>query len=111
MMTVTSGSPAGAGEVNPFAQIAVAQVLESEQGEPVTVDTTATAEAISIVDDYLAGNGGTVLAVLGDYGTGKTHLVMRLLRHVREVAGDRVRSLYLEAPSEGFLGVYRRFIG
>jgi Cdc6-like AAA superfamily ATPase len=110
-VTAVSGFPAGAGEANPFAQIAVARVLESEQGDPVTVDTTATATATGILDDYLVGSGGMVLAVVGDYGTGKTHLVMRLLRHVRDRAGDRVRCVYTEAPSEGFLGTYHRFIG
>lgn len=110
-MIATSGVPAGASEANPFAQIAVAKVLESEQGDPVTVDTAATATATGILDDYLAGSDGMVLAIVGDYGTGKTHLVMRLLRHVRDSAGDRVRCVYTEAPSEGFLGTYQRFIG
>lgn len=109
-MTVMSGTPAEANEVNPFAHIAVARVMESERRDPVTVDTDAIRTATSIIDSFLAGDDGAVLAVLGDYGTGKSHLVMRLLRHVREVSADAVRCLYIEAPSTGFLDVYRRFI-
>jgi Cdc6-like AAA superfamily ATPase len=110
-MTVFNDSPVDANELNPFSQIAVARVMESERPDPVTLDTNAIRTATSILDGYLAGEDGAVVAVLGDYGTGKSHLVMRLLRHVRATAPqDSVRYVYIEAPSSGFVEAYRRFI-
>jgi Cdc6-like AAA superfamily ATPase len=130
-MSVTGGS-ASIGEINPFAPVAVANTMESAWATIVTVDTPPIDTATRIVDDYLAIQApaagehdaaehetadraaanarGTVLAVVGDYGTGKTHLVIHLLRHVRDRAGNRVRSMYLEANSDNFHTVYKRFI-
>lgn len=126
-MSVSGGSSASIGDVNPFSPIAVAKVMEEDWASIVNVDTQTINTATRIVDEYLAtyallpGSGtptpigrasasATILAVVGDYGTGKTHLVVELLRHVRQTAGERVRSLYLEANSDSFRTVYKRFI-
>lgn len=110
---------AGAG-VNPFSPTAVATVSEFDTGA-VTVSTRATREARRYLDGYLtaapkgpgasaAPSAGNVIAIIGDYGMGKTHLAGELLRHVRESAGKSVYAMYIVAQPAGFVALYRRFI-
>ncbi|GAA1351012.1 hypothetical protein [Saccharothrix algeriensis] len=101
---------------NPFSPMAVALIIEDFQDDfdaaDVTIATDASRQAVAHLDAYLEGppGAGTVLAVLGDYGTGKTHLAVRLVRHARRVLDDPSRALYLEATAESFVELYRRFM-
>lgn len=66
-----------------------------------------------------AGRHGVVLAIVGDYGTGKTHLAIHLLRRARrerEAEADHgaanliVYRTYLEASGGGFGKMYKDFV-
>ncbi|MEU4743090.1 hypothetical protein AB0G02_21860 [Actinosynnema sp. NPDC023658] len=106
---------------NPFSPMAVARITDFDD-DPDAVDvaitTDATRQALAHLTSYLdappARGGrdrtGTVVAVLGDYGTGKTHLAVRLVRHAREVLADPTHALYLDATAESFIELYRRFM-
>ncbi|WP_461125251.1 hypothetical protein [Saccharothrix stipae] len=106
---------------NPFSPMAVARITDFD-ADPDAVDvaitTDATRQALAHLTSYLdappARGGrdrtGTVVAVLGDYGTGKTHLAVRLVRHARQVLADPTHALYLDATAESFIELYRRFM-
>ncbi|TQM84089.1 hypothetical protein FHX81_6527 [Saccharothrix saharensis] len=106
---------------NPFSPMAVARITDFD-ADPDAVDvaitTDATRQALAHLTAYLdapparAGRDrtGTVVAVLGDYGTGKTHLAVRLVRHARQVLADPTHALYLDATAESFIELYRRFM-
>jgi hypothetical protein len=112
--------PDGPTGENPFPSTPVAQISESGT-DPVTIPTGAVREAFGCLDAYLAATPtpgtdpqtlpGGVLAVVGDYGTGKTHLAMALRRRAQERAGSAVRTIYLDAPAGTFSALYRRFLG
>ncbi|MFE2757904.1 hypothetical protein ACFXGA_38470 [Actinosynnema sp. NPDC059335] len=106
---------------NPFSPMAVARITDFD-ADPDAVDvaitTDATRQALAHLTSYLDApparggrdRSGTVVAVLGDYGTGKTHLAVRLVRHAREVLADPTHALYLDATAESFIELYRRFM-
>jgi len=112
-------------DVNPYSPTAVARVTEFDDGESVTIETTAIRQALGAVRDFVAAvperaaesepavppaqhGEGTVLAVVGDYGTGKTHLAIRLMQQVHR--DSSVHSMYIDAAADDFVAVYRRFI-
>ncbi len=101
---------------NPFSPMAVALIIDDFQDDfdsaDVTIPTDASRQAVAHLDGYLQASpgAGTVLAVLGDYGTGKTHLAVRLVRHARKALEDPSRALYLEATADSFVELYRRFM-
>lgn len=105
------------GGVNPFPATAVAKVAELD-AEIVTVYTPAVREAVGVMNEYLASptatttvtESGNVLAIVGDYGTGKTHLAVELLRQARSTSNDTTDTLYLDAPADTFVALYRRFV-
>lgn len=102
--------------LNPFPASAVARFSSAGATIPLTVSTTAIQRATTLVDEYLAEGWvkgeegrGRVAAVVGDYGTGKTHIALTMLHRVAMAEG--VRSLYLDAPADTFLSLYKqRFI-
>ena len=107
-MDALEGPPA-ARPANPFSPTAVARM--SGQGtDATTVVTAAIRDATSHLDDYLRTGDGAVVAVVGDYGTGKTHLAGELLAHPRRVTGGRGQAIYLDAPGDTFLSLHRRFL-
>ncbi|MEU3454748.1 AAA family ATPase [Micromonospora sp. NPDC006766] len=102
--------PPAVGPVNPFSATAVARV--SEDGtDTTTVVTVAIRDALTHLDNYLRTGDGATIAVVGDYGTGKTHLAVELLAYARRVAGPAGRAIYLDAPADTFLSLSRRFLG
>ncbi|TCO53515.1 hypothetical protein [Actinocrispum wychmicini] len=103
---------------NPFSAMAVASLADSgETGDDITIDTDAIRRATGHVRGYLlsqpprprARPDGNVLLILGDYGTGKTHLAGRLVRVAAETMHDPSRSLHIEATAENPLRMYQRF--
>jgi Cdc6-like AAA superfamily ATPase len=101
--------------VNPFSAMAVARISSSADDEP-SIETDPIRVAKVLLDDYLnaarqdtEGQPGNVIAIVGDYGTGKTHLAMELIRHAQRAPGY-VRSMYLDATASNFASLYRRFI-
>ncbi|GAB2960404.1 hypothetical protein GCM10027280_56540 [Micromonospora polyrhachis] len=106
------------GEVNPYPSSAVAQLAEFGSTS-VTIQTPAIREAVAAVEQYLSRGDhedegqpppGQVIAVVGDFGTGKTHLVTHLMRYATRRRGSSVQSLYLNAPPDTFVSLYKTFI-
>lgn len=95
--------------VNPFPATAVASGAET-----VTVETPALLEARHLLDGYLTApatsGSGNVIAIVGDYGTGKTHLAADLLRHIGRTAGDTTHTISIEASTGTFVLHYQRFV-
>jgi hypothetical protein len=97
---------------NPFSAAAIARVSDNDN-EPYTFATDAVCDARAHVDAYLESDlgstpaQGSVIAIIGEYGTGKTHLATALLRHARESAGADLLGMYVDAPSGTFLELYR----
>lgn len=102
---------------NPFSSTAAARIAGSDA---VTVMTPAIRSATVELEAYLqsirsgprpAGTAGDVMAVIGDHGTGKTHLAAHLLHRARELVGTTGYTGFLEAPGAGgFVALYRRFV-
>jgi Cdc6-like AAA superfamily ATPase len=100
---------------NPYSATAIALVSEDDH-DPFTIDTVAVQDARASLDAYLesgrntAASPGNVIAIIGEYGTGKTHIADGLLRRARS-ASKTVLGMYVDAPSADFLRLYReRFI-
>ncbi|MGH3821270.1 MAG: AAA family ATPase [Pseudonocardiaceae bacterium] len=95
--------------VNPFPATAVASGAET-----VTVSTPAIHEARHLLDGYLTApakaGSGNVIAIVGDYGTGKTHLAAELLRHIDRTAGSTTHTISLEASTGTFVRLYHAFV-
>ncbi|SDS53981.1 BREX system ATP-binding domain-containing protein [Actinoplanes derwentensis] len=121
---------------NPFSPSAVAATNWTGRA-PVTVSTDATEEALRRVYGYLepqagerndaaAESGpvadpaalrrrGITVGLVGEYGSGKTHLAMHLLRSARLRSeesrfGAILHESYMEAPDGTFDVLYRRFM-
>lgn len=93
---------------NPFTPIAVARISGDEPDG--TVLTSSVREADAHLSRYLSGAPeGMVLVVLGDYGTGKTHLANHLFQRARQVLRP-AQMIYLEASNDGLTGLYSQFI-
>lgn len=103
----------------PFPATAVA-VLQDPRGEFWSVETEALAQARAILRGYLSAarsldgsreGDGLIVAIVGDYGTGKTHIAQEMLRLIYAEENPLLHPLYLDAPSDTFLALYReRFI-
>ncbi|MET8764632.1 ATP-binding protein [Lentzea sp. NPDC004782] len=99
---------------NPFLPMAVANPREFDDAT-VTIVTPAIAEAVSLVDAFLrpsTSSVGNVIAIVGEYGTGKSHLVGTLLRRARDTSeGVWSRVVLLKARPATFVDLYRQLIG
>lgn len=114
-MTDRQPDPGPIDDTNPFQQMAVADVLGIGT-TTVSVPTPAINEAIEQLDGFLttapgAARPGNVVAVVGEYGTGKSHLVGELLHHVYvNTDPQQARTVYLEAEQKTFVNLYKRFV-
>ncbi|WP_250031071.1 BREX system ATP-binding domain-containing protein [Paractinoplanes maris] len=105
-----------AGEINPFPSSAVAQVAQIG-ADTVTIPTDAIRQATAELKDYLANTAtpagsfgrGRVVAIVGDYGSGKSHLAFHLLSEARAEGGRNVQGVYLSSPPTNFIDLYRDF--
>ncbi|MGW4212282.1 hypothetical protein ACWEIJ_30115 [Lentzea sp. NPDC004789] len=99
---------------NPFLSAGVAKPREFDD-TTVSVPTPAIAEAMSLIDAFLrpsARPSGNVIAIQGEYGTGKSHLVGALLHHARGREEEhRPRVALLEARPATFVDLYRQLVG
>jgi Cdc6-like AAA superfamily ATPase len=108
--------------LNPFPASAVARLSPLET-EGVSIATPALEQALSYADDYISrirregtdtadlAEGGNVVAIVGEYGTGKTHIALHLLRRIAPADEGLIHAMYLDAPADTFLALYRdRFI-
>lgn len=109
---------------NPFPISAVAR-LSPAGSETISITTRAIEDVVRYVDQYLAAsstqrparsgkrsggakkNSGNVIAVVGEYGTGKTHLAVEILHRIHAASDETVHAFYVDAPSDNFLTLYR----
>lgn len=104
---------------NPFPASGVAR-LSSTANELLTITTDAVKNGQSYLDDYLDRSGkidneiesqGNVIAIVGEYGTGKTHIALELLHRIAVNDTKDIHTFYLDAPADSFLALYKeRFI-
>jgi Cdc6-like AAA superfamily ATPase len=117
-----SDQPLWIANTNPFPATAVA-ILSQPAAEFWSIETEALKQARRQLQHYLhhtarihqqRGNHhskGIILAIVGDYGTGKTHIAQDMLRQISVERNPNLHPLYLDAPSDTFLALYRdRFI-
>ena len=82
----------------------------------MSVPTSASDKARQNVLDYLAGRTtadikGRAVAIVGDFGTGKTHLALEMLRELETRTEGNSTRLYVDAPGDSFVSLYReRFL-
>ncbi|MEU6746674.1 AAA family ATPase [Spirillospora sp. NPDC046719] len=106
-MTAAQGGAVPPIDDNPFPFRLAAE--KQDLGEPVvTVETPQITEARRLLDAYLGPDGGQgmAVAVCGQNGTGKTHLLFELLRTVRE-RPDGSQWIYVEGQGGEFADLYK----
>ncbi|MEY9887510.1 Cdc6-like AAA superfamily ATPase [Catenulispora sp. MAP5-51] len=107
---------------NPFPASAVAR-LSGYGPDQITIPTAAVRQALSYVEEYLRSSSqrevsdqtttvsGNIIAIVGEYGTGKTHVATQIIRCVESAEHGAVHAMYLDAPADTFLALYRqRFV-
>lgn len=97
---------------NPFSPTAVARVSDIDPAA-VTIETPPVLMAETHLASYLSADprqpgNGQVLALVGEYGSGKTHLAVRLLHLARR--SPTVKAMYVDAPADRFEALYHRFV-
>jgi Cdc6-like AAA superfamily ATPase len=111
------GSTGEFSEINPFPSTGVAPVSHMA-GDVATIPTPAVKQAVGELRSYLqarprgdgeAAEQGRVLAIVGEYGTGKTHLAAHLMDVARQDGGADVQQIYLNAPADTFTSLYQSF--
>ncbi|KES09080.1 hypothetical protein BU52_03250 [Streptomyces toyocaensis] len=90
----------------------------ASDGPDFSIETPALRQAVDYVRGFLrspetgtdqpdASGTGHVIAVVGEYGTGKTHLTVEVLRQVLSGGDETVHTLYVDAPADTFLALYK----
>jgi hypothetical protein len=100
---------------NPLSPVAIAAITGHPETDPFepTIETAALRQASVTLAGYLGADPaelGTVIAVIGDPGTGKTHLAAQLIGQGRRALRDPAMAMYLDATSRTFVDLYRRFV-
>jgi hypothetical protein len=95
--------------INPFPSTAVARLAIGAR-ELLTIETEALKQIKSHVHDYIEREDdyGKTICIVGEYGTGKTHLVLEILNIIEESGDKTLHPFYLDAPSDNFLELYRK---
>jgi Cdc6-like AAA superfamily ATPase len=130
-MNAADGSPYWSGRANPFPPAAVA-TFPTPPSEVLTIETRAVREVDDFIDSYLraaeardgaAGPGdppgglprgtGRICVIEGNYGTGKTHLALEMIRHIDDAhtrSEVDTRVFYCIAPGGSFLALYKGLV-
>ncbi|MBW4718172.1 hypothetical protein [Saccharothrix obliqua] len=106
---------------NPFSTMAVSRIVgfgEDLGTTDVTVETDAIRRAVTYLTEYLdappAERGGpesaTVMLILGEHGSGKSHLARHLVRLAGARLSDETSSLHIEATADDVLHTYQRLL-
>lgn len=105
-------------ELNPFPSAGVARLV-LPGAEFWSIETEALKQARNHLLNYLrratqeqqqperSDSQGHVLAIVGDYGTGKTHIAQDMLYQIAAEENSHLHPLYLDAPSDSFMALYR----
>ncbi|MFC7617010.1 BREX system ATP-binding domain-containing protein [Actinokineospora soli] len=98
---------------NPYRATAVADtglIGHDPDAAEANVATAEQARALALLDGYLRAQPGQwtglTMMVSGEYGSGKTHLLVRLLDKALAAVGEPVRALYVVAGRGGFLQLF-----
>ncbi|MDQ1292666.1 MAG: hypothetical protein QG608_546 [Actinomycetota bacterium] len=126
-MNSHGSTPPSLSVANPFPYAAIASVT-TDGPDPITTPTAAVRAARNELDRYLRRTDpvpladqpqdggiprrgeGTVLAVVGNYGSGKTHLCIDLVRRSLRDGGDTTTTVYLPATADSFVGLFQRLL-
>ena len=106
--------------INPFPATAVARLSPLDSDSP-SIQTSAVRQAMSFLSDYLKRSDqsdrredsetGSTIAIVGEYGTGKTHIALAILKRLQLENDATLHSFYLDAPADTFLALYKeRFV-
>jgi len=97
------------GILNPFPATAVARLAKGAK-ELLTIETEAFIQLKTQINDYLIRKDdyGKTICIVGEYGTGKTHLALEVLSIIEESGDKTLHPFYLDAPSDNFLELYRK---
>lgn len=106
---------------SPFSSMAVARISDADEqtdGVDITVPTDAINEATAYVTEYFQAGRSTnsrqlnaaVILILGELGTGKTHLAGQLVRTAAELSSGSVQSVHIEANGENLLRTYQQML-
>jgi len=101
-------------KLNPFPATAVSRLINKGNGL-VSIQTDATIKAHQITSSYLESlekskiqeNTGQVIAIVGEYGTGKTHLAFQVISEIEEHETSKTDTFYLDAPADSFHALYK----
>ena len=103
----------GSEAANPFPPTAVASY--SAPGG-ISIRTKASIQAEEVLESYLrdASEGpqrGKTVAIVGDFGTGKTHLALDMLRELDLRTNGESTLVFVDVPGDTFLCLYKeRFL-
>ncbi|SDH32736.1 hypothetical protein SAMN05421505_11449 [Sinosporangium album] len=105
---------------NPFPSSAIAHLVAGPASPPPTVPTPALIEVTAFVNEYLSAIDpsrtgttglGRVLAVIGEFGTGKTHIALEVLHSVKRRRSESTTIIEFDEPGRSMLRLYLdRFI-
>lgn len=94
---------------NPFPATAVAR-LSQRKHHRLTLETNALKKMRTEVDSFLTEpkSEGKTICVIGEYGTGKTHLLLETLHSLIDTEDESIHAFYVDAPSDSFLSLYQK---
>ena len=94
---------------NPFPATAVAR-LSQRKHHRLTLETNALKKIRAEVDSFLTDpkSEGKTICVIGEYGTGKTHLLLETLHSLIDTEDETIHAFYVDAPSDSFLSLYQK---
>lgn len=92
---------------NPFPARAAAET-QGLDDDVTSIETEAVREAVALLDGYFGRTSerGAALAVSGEHGSGKTHLLFQLLRRTKR-HGPGAEFVYVDAQRGSFHNLYR----
>lgn len=103
----------GRGQSNPFPVWTVASLRETF-ADRVSVTTPAVRAARTILDGYALpvhdGSAGVLTAIVGEHGSGRTHILADVLDHAMRDPSAIGSTFYLRGPFDGFQALYRELI-
>jgi hypothetical protein len=102
---------------SPFDPLGIAKVGPPGSARSPTVRTPAIERALRTLDDHLQDRPGSdrlvagqVLTVIGDYGSGKTQLLVELWHRARSRPGAVPDVYYVDTPPDSLTGLYHRLL-
>lgn len=107
--------------VNPFPAMGVAApppwITGGDYDDTINVLTADISEALALADEYVSSlsfmpaRDRGILAISGDYGTGKTHLLSQVYDRLRTLSSDRIVPIYVEASGGAFVELHHSVAG